>query len=181
MTTTDQPLWINGEQYHGAERFGFTPAGGFMMELHVVPPSEGGTPQLELCMLTITTFALRSTTVGETGARVTADAPHRITIYDDFGEPHEVAGETGFIARLIAECRANGLVGPERAIRKFGDYRTEMKYVAGPGAELFRILSPRAVGPWARSAGMAWRGYKAKRRGRPLPHEALIRRELTKV
>jgi hypothetical protein len=174
MTATDQMLWLNGEPYSGAKQFGFADGGAFIAEL--VPPiaSDGETLTITL---TISKLETRERT-GTTAARATLDAAHRMTIYDDFGTPHEIAGETGFIARLADELRGHKLLGPERTIRRFGDYRTETKYVPGPGQTLFRIISSKANGPWARSAGMAWRGYKAKRRGRPMPHEALIRREL---
>lgn len=174
MTATDQMLWLNGEPYSGAKRFGFAESGAFLAEL--VPPIAGDGETVTMT-LTISKLETRER-IGGTAARATLDAPHRLTIYDDFGAPMEIAGETGFIARIAAELREQKLLGPERTIRRFGDYRTESKYVPGPGQTLFRIISSKANGPWARSAGMAWRGYKAKRRGRPLPHEALIRREL---
>jgi hypothetical protein len=177
MTATDQMLWLNGEPYSSAKRFGFADGGVFIAEL--VPPiaSDGETVTVSL------TLSKRETRerIGGTAARATLDAPHRLTIFDDFGTPHEVAGETGFIARLSDELRAQGLVGPERAIHRFGDYRTELKYVPGPGAEIFRIISSKTVGPWARSKALAWKGYKRKRKGQPMPHEELMRRQLAPV
>lgn len=177
MTATDQTLWLNGEPYSSAKRFGFADGGAFLAEL--VPPIAGDGETVTIT-LTISKLETRERN-GGTAARATLDAPHRLTIFDDFGSPHEVAGETGFIARLAEELRAQKLVGPERAIHRFGDYRTEMKYVPGPGKEFFRVISSKCSGPWAASKALAWKGYKRKRKGRPMPHEELMRRQLAPV